>query len=264
VADSHEPSYYEIALTNRQVVVAFVILLTCLLSAFFSGVWIGRESTARAAEEQIVRNTPPPAPKEGQNLEELEFFDSRKGGQQAEASPSPTATSAPSENSTLVEDVSGRRSEPEPSIAEPAEEEPAAVAATQPTPKEDGDANLTRAERRERRRREKEEAAKQARAETPTTAPAPVPAATTTRVKEPPVPKGSVVIQVFSSPDQAQADRIRNQLSGGGYKAYLSPVEKAGHTMYRVRIGPFSSRDDAQKVAEKVRKGYKLDTWVTE
>ena len=32
----HEPSYYEIALTNRQVVVAFVILLACLLAAFFS------------------------------------------------------------------------------------------------------------------------------------------------------------------------------------------------------------------------------------
>ena len=37
MSDSHEPSYYEIALTNRQVVVAFVILLICLLSAFFSG-----------------------------------------------------------------------------------------------------------------------------------------------------------------------------------------------------------------------------------
>ena len=34
--------------------------------------------------------------------------------------------------------------------------------------------------------------------------------------------------------------------------------------MYRVRIGPFKSHDDAQKVADQVRKGYKLDTWVTE
>ena len=35
VTDSHEPSYYEIALTNRQVLVAFVVLLVCLLGAFF-------------------------------------------------------------------------------------------------------------------------------------------------------------------------------------------------------------------------------------
>ena len=34
--------------------------------------------------------------------------------------------------------------------------------------------------------------------------------------------------------------------------------------MYRVRIGPFKSRGDAQVVADKVRKGYKMDTWVTE
>jgi hypothetical protein len=58
VTEPREPSYYEIALTNRQVVVAFVILLVCLLSAFFSGVWIGRESTARA-QEQIASSTPP-------------------------------------------------------------------------------------------------------------------------------------------------------------------------------------------------------------
>jgi hypothetical protein len=61
VAESHEPSYYEIALTNRQVMVAFALLLTCLLGAFFSGIWIGRETSARAAQEQIVRNTPPEA-----------------------------------------------------------------------------------------------------------------------------------------------------------------------------------------------------------
>jgi len=72
VAESHEPSYYEIALTNRQVIVAFVLLLTCILGAFFSGVWIGREATARAAQDQIVRNAPPPqGPQDGRNLDEL-------------------------------------------------------------------------------------------------------------------------------------------------------------------------------------------------
>ncbi len=72
------------------------------------------------------------------------------------------------------------------------------------------------------------------------------------------------MIQVFSSADQAQAERIRGKLTGGGQKAYLSPINRGGRTMYRVRIGPFKSHDDAQKVADQVRKGYKLDTWVTE
>jgi len=262
VAESHEPSYYEIALTNRQVVVAFVILLVCLLSAFFSGVWIGRESTARAAEQQVVRNTPPPqGPPEGQNLEELEFFGSREKTAQDRAASDAQEQTPAAADTTLLEDVQERKpaTEPAPIVEEPVEEdEPAAVAipGTQPDPA---------AERRERRNKRREAAEAAARAEK-TPAPAATPARTP-RAPEPAaasVPKGSVVIQVFSSADKAQADRIRSQLAGGGYKAFLSPVEKAGHTMYRVRIGPFSSRDDAQKTAEKVRKGYKLDTWVTE
>jgi len=265
VAESHEPSYYEIALTNRQVIVAFVILLVCLLSAFFSGVWIGRESSARAAEQQVVRNTPPPqAPQEGNKLEELEFFDS--GNQAADKTAQdgePGAQEPPKVGTTLLEDVAGRQPADR---SAPVEEEPAAqsepavpagVDAAQPDPA---------AERRERRnKRRAAAAAAAALAETaPAPAPAPERAARTPEPAAPKVPKGSVVIQVFSSADKAQADRIRGQLAGGGYQAYLSPVEKAGHTMYRVRIGPFSSRDDAQKTAEKVRKGYKLDTWVTE
>ena len=54
----HEPSYYEIALTNRQVVVAFVILLACLLAAFFSGVWIGRGARELELEGLVVHAVP--------------------------------------------------------------------------------------------------------------------------------------------------------------------------------------------------------------
>jgi cell division septation protein DedD len=236
VAESHEPSYYEIALTNRQVIVAFVILLVCLLSAFFSGLWIGRESTVRAAGEQMVRNAPPAAAQEGQNLEELEFFGSRNqpGEGKAEKLPEEESTPQPSNDTTLVEDFGGARPQEDTPAAEPEEpapdDQPAAAA---------GETGEAAPERRGRRNRAAEEAA-------------------------PAVPKGSVVIQVFSSAERSQAERQRERLVGGGYQAYLSPVEVGGHTMYRVRIGPFPSRAVALKVAEQVRKGYKLDTWVTE
>ncbi len=97
-------------------------------------------------------------------------------------------------------------------------------------------------------------------------APAPEP-----RPQQPPAgaeparaPAGTVVIQVFSSAEQSQASGIRDRLTAAGYKAYLSPVDVGGRTMYRVRIGPFTSRAKAQKVAERVRKSHRLDTWVTE
>lgn len=281
MAESHEPSYYEIALTNRQVVVAFVVLLTCLLGAFFSGVWIGRESTSRNAQEQLVRNTPPSeASREGKNLEELEFFDKNNKKAAGDRTRGEEAAAPAPGSSTLVEDIGGKKPEarnPPPPAAEPAREEPAT----------DPNAIDPAQERRNRRKAARAAAAAEA-AEKALEAPAPVkptpvkpapvkptpvkaPAAKTPTTKPttktaaaPAIPKGSYVIQVFSSADQTQADRIRAKLTGGGQKAYLSPISRGGRTMYRVRIGPFKSHDDAQKVADQVRKGYKMDTWVTE
>jgi DedD protein len=273
VSEPHEPSYYEIALTNRQVVVAFVILLTCLLGAFFSGVWIGRESTARATQEAMVRTTPP-AQQEGKSLEELDFFDSQ--GKKGKADKRHEATSG----GTLAEDMSGKKTTaPAPAPAAPVQEEPAPAArasqeAAAPVPATLPDP----AEERRNRRKARNAAAEEAAAPPPSPAPAaaePAPASKTSATKTskaaknaaattPAIPKGSYVIQVFSSPDQAQAEHIRGKLVSGGQKAYLSPIDRGGRTMYRVRIGPFKTRADAQGVADKVRKGYKLDTWVTE
>jgi DedD protein len=257
VSDSHEPSYYEIALTNRQVVIAFVILLVCLIASFFSGVWVGRESGYRSAE-QMARTGPPPEEekKEGQNLEELDFFAAdQQTTAPEEAAPAPAP---PEEESTLAEDL-GSEERPD---AAPAEDED--VAAADP----DEEEPRPTAEERRRNRREREQ---RAQATPPNTPPNPPPGSPARPARaEAPVPAepkrtaGQVVIQVFSSAEKDQAERIRGQLVRGGQRAYLSPVEVGGRTMYRVRIGPFGSRGDAQKVAEQVRKGYKLDTWVTE
>jgi FtsZ-interacting cell division protein ZipA len=277
VAESHEPSYYEIALTNRQVVVAFVILLTCLLGAFFSGIWIGREGSVRAAQEQIVRNTPPES-KEGKNLEELEFFDKNKKA--ADATKSDPQEAHPSLGTTLLEDIGVKK---KPAAAQPAappaaaREEPAPPAQAQPAAAVPAPPAPDPAqERRERRKARAAAAAAAAAQQAPaeavpatTAAPAPAKPAKTAKAGKTgktaaTTPKGAYVIQVFSSADQAQAERIRAKLVAGGQTAYLSPIERGGRTMYRVRVGPFKSRDEAQKVSEKVRKGYKLDTWVTE
>jgi cell division septation protein DedD len=262
VSNSHEPSYYEIALTNRQVVVAFVLLLLCLIAAFLSGVWIGRESGVRSATEQIVRNAPPPQEekKEGQNLEEFEFFDSgqnskpSKGGRKpAEPEPASTPAAAPpppapaaaqtGTDTTLAEDFGAGDTEAGAGSATPSPRPAAPAVTPKPAPAE-----------------------RVAQTKPPQEAPAGKPPKRTAEPAsaEPARGAGQVVIQVFSSPEKDQAVRIRDRLVSGGHKAYLSPVEVGGRTMYRVRIGPFTARDKAQQVAEQVRKGYKLDTWVTE
>ena len=78
-----------------------------------------------------------------------------------------------------------------------------------------------------------------------------------------PAAGGGYVIQVFSSADESQARRLLEQLSDGGYPAFLSPVEVGSQTMMRVRIGPYPQLASAETVAERIRREFKLDTWVT-
>ena len=267
----HEPSYYEIALTNRQVVVAFVILLACLLAAFFSGVWIGRGGI-ESRRDQMVRVTPPqPATPEGHTLEELKFFADRpnkknkpeekseKSEKPAEtvAAPAPVPTaddvqeSRPKSGSTLQQDLgpsspaaSARSSRS--SKSNPANAANPVVRSTPPAPSVATPPEPAEAPARPEPSRPAE------RASSPRESSSGAAAA------------GSVVIQVFASADQAEAGRVRDRLSKGGQAAFLSPLTVDGRTMYRVRIGPFTSRPKAQAVAEKVRKNYKLDTWLTQ
>ena len=71
------------------------------------------------------------------------------------------------------------------------------------------------------------------------------------------------MVQVFSSSDGEQAKKTVQRVNKGGFKAYVSPLQVGTQTMYRVRIGPFNDRAAAQKVADQVRKRFKLDTWIT-
>jgi DedD protein len=80
---------------------------------------------------------------------------------------------------------------------------------------------------------------------------------------EPPAAAG-LVVQVFSSRDPDQARKIVDRLNRGGSPAYLSPVEVSGQTMYRVRVGPYTDRAEAQRVADQIRRDFKLDTWITQ
>jgi len=95
------------------------------------------------------------------------------------------------------------------------------------------------------------------------------PRGTAPPIATPPVPaEGRAVegpvVQVFSSRDREQAQRMVDRLTDGGQPAYLSPVEVDSTTMFRVRIGPFRDRAQAQRVADQVKRTYRLDTWITQ
>ena len=216
MSQSQEPSYYEIALTNRQVLIVFVVLLICVVAAFFSGVWVGQRDAPSPVVDLAQEDNADSAAKaeEGSAVGELHFFADEDG--ETEEAPSLAAMAdEPQLETTLLEDLSGREAEPEPVAEKPAPQTPAP---TQSAP----------------------DPAEQA-------APA----------------SGGYVIQVFSSADEVQARKLLKQLTDGGYPAFLSPVEVGGQTMMRVRIGPYSQLANAETVAERIRREFKLDTWVT-
>jgi DedD protein len=244
VSPAREPSYYEIALTQRQLVVAFVTVLGLLLTAFLLGVWLGRSDGApvAGAATQEARAGEPSGP------EPLRFF-SEEGegdleGLPAEAEGSPAPEAVPGDDgasSTLAEDLDRGRlpavsAEPEPGGAAPPE------TSTEPEGRP-ADPPATAAPP----------------APPPETLSQPVP----TRATRAPG-QGGVVVQVFSSRDQAQAQRVLERLLAADQDAFLSPVEVGGQVMYRVRIGPFDDRDQARQVADRVRHQFKLDTWITQ
>lgn len=121
--EPYEPSYYEIALTGRQVLAAFVILLVCLVAAFFSGVWIGREG----GESEPDRAQPVQAEEPESRPEELSFFDEEP---MKRPRPLDEVAREARPGTTLREDVGGPggaeepRGEPPGDRAEPGAEPP--------------------------------------------------------------------------------------------------------------------------------------------
>lgn len=218
MSPSREPTYYEIALTHRQVVMFFVLVLACLLASFFLGVWVGEgeelTQEARLGEPAELTAPGPGEPLPEGAVGERSFFSDDLPLEPADDSPTPAegpAQDPPPRPRVAPEEVAPEPAPPPP----PAQEAPVP---DQPAP---------------------------------------------TRTTLPPGSEGFVV-QVFSSRDQAQAQKVLDRLIRSEQDAFLLPQEVAGEVMYRVRIGPFRQRAQAEDVAERVRSEFGLDTWITQ
>ncbi len=277
-SETHEPSYYEVALTNRQVLVAFVVLLTCLLGAFLSGVWVGRGAEGVVS----ASNNPPPRIVAPEPVEQLTFFSGREpGARSAQTTPTPgqlpptsrAASSVPpaaappppvvaedpateAMRRTLEAEMEAHR---EPSVAAEPEPEPTTrAAAAAPTaiaqsPTEPG-------ARTSRRPADVQPAATPG-SPTSTARVAPAPPAPTVA----PTARGSFWIQVYSSSNGARAQEIATSLRRAGFSVLLAELPKAGApATHRVRVGPYETRAKAEPTATKLRRDHRLDTWITD
>jgi len=248
-------SYYEIALTNRQVLIAFSILLGCVISAFVSGLWVGRQAAARTlAGAEVVR------PGDSAEPGTYRFFGEDATGAGEESAEAPTAGVVPSP-APPPQAIPPQPSATQPAAAQPAEErtpiaEPAVTKRVEP------ETAPATAEPPPREAPSRQADAALGAPSSPTEE-ASEPEPERKHVVDPPATSELSVIQVFSTADEAQARSVLDRLKSGGFRAFLSPVQVDGRTMYRVRVGPFRERAAAEEEAATLKQLYKLDTWIT-
>ena len=88
---------------------------------------------------------------------------------------------------------------------------------------------------------------------------------TTARKKEKapvavPSGRGKFLLQAGAMKTRDTAEAVRRRLDRGGFKANIIRAATRGHgEVYRVRIGPFDSREEAMKAMKAIRDRMKLD-----
>jgi cell division septation protein DedD len=224
--------YYEIQLTNKQLVFYFMAGATGLILSFLAGVMVGRgvdttqgDVQARTvaeekvvAEEPLVRATPSPALTYAQRLEseKVESSLERPKGASAEPSAAPPRQVVVAQAPPAVI----------PAPKRPVAEKPASSVGTP--------------------------AAKSA----PKPAPLAKPPAVVAAKPEAAAVKGdgqSFTIQVGAFKDKATADSVVSRLKGKGFAAYILSPDGSDPGLFVVRVGHYAARADAERAEGRLR-----------
>ena len=252
--------YYEIQLTNKQLVFYFMAGATGLILSFLAGIMVGRgvdagagdvQASRPAAEERIVEETPAPAPPASEDLTYAKRLEGEKaddGLERAKGAPA-GATKGATSRAAEVATVVGRAEAP-PSVPRTVSS-PAGTAAPSGTAAPAAAGSVAGA----------------ASVGVPATRvpPAGKPAAVKPGVPGPGFPlqsaagtknagpaPGSFAIQVGAFKDGASAESVVGQLKTKGFAAYVVPPA-APEGLFNVRVGSYKARADAEKVQARLR-----------
>jgi cell division septation protein DedD len=79
-----------------------------------------------------------------------------------------------------------------------------------------------------------------------------------------PEPAGKgFVVQVAATRDRSEADAIARRLAAKGYPTFVSTPGANGPRVFRVRVGKFSDRRQADTVAGKLEREEQFKPWIT-
>ena len=69
-------------------------------------------------------------------------------------------------------------------------------------------------------------------------------------------------IQVGAFREERPAQGLRRQLQGNGFEAYIAHSDEGSGQRWRVRVGPVRGRDEADRLAQRLKRDEGLPTWV--
>jgi cell division septation protein DedD len=235
---------HEIQLNGKQLVFLFMTATVVSVVIFLCGVMVGRGVPAQRGAPVLAADGSDPTTSD----------EASSTASAADTAATPTAASSPaaSPSTKLGLTYPDRLEEPDPV----AEEVPAGVPAHEPF------ATTAVAKAPPPPAAAPKAAAKPASAsKSATTAVATVPAA---KDAADTAPAGSgYVVQVAAVRQKSEADAIRGRLTRKGYPAFVAAAGTSGAPTYRVRVGKYPSKREADTVAAKLEREEQFKPWVT-
>jgi cell division septation protein DedD len=74
---------------------------------------------------------------------------------------------------------------------------------------------------------------------------------------------GGFAVQVAAVGERAEADTIARRLSNKGYPAYVMPPAAGTPRVFRVRVGKFKERREAEQIAGRLQREEQFKPWIT-
>ena len=263
-----EDGFHEIQLNGKQLVFLFMAATVVSVVIFLCGVLVGRgvRTDRIAVQSAALSEAPTPeilpsAPSSG------------SPAIQAGADPRAAAPPAPVDDlnySDRVEKSSGVEADIRPDSVKAAEAKKAAEAAA-PAEKPSAGPPPTAAKSEKVEKPERlDKSPRIDKVEKPAPVPKPMPEPAAAAPKAPaPAPAasspnpGDYAVQVAAVNARGDADAIAKRFSSKGYAAYVEVPPNGTGTVFRVRIGTFKTKREAETIAAKLQKEEQIKPWVT-
>jgi SPOR domain len=263
--DLEDDGFHEIQLSGKQLV--FLCMATTVVSIviFLCGVLVGRgvrppepvaEASGVSAEQPTAPEPPAPAETPASSAAASPRPDSRTlKPPNPPAAPPPTPDTAPDRPTT-----GSSKETRQPSTAAPAPARARPAESAKPTPERTAPGAV--ASKPAPEPAVSGQAASQAEPSgPPKTTPSTTPAAQAKPA--PAVAGGAIAVQVGAVRERVEAEALARRLSSKGYATYIvSPEAGASNPLFRVRVGNYTSPEEAARVKRRLEQEENLKPWI--